>query len=398
MKIAFVNTEFLPVPPVKGGAVEEWIESAASMLKEHEISIFSIDEESQKRESAQDHKTYFHYKRGLLGKILLSTYKLPFKNPSSRYYFLPYALWSALKIKKIQADIIHIHNRPQFVWIMRTMNPRSKIILHIHQLSVLKEKGVWTDELISHIDFFVGCSQFIVDEIRKLIGDKKKAVVVYNALDISQFPSVWQNPSLRDQARKKIGLGNEKMVLFAGRLAENKGVHWLIEAVRDLISQGQKDLRLYICGARGYANREVTPYIQRLYDLAKPVSESIHFVGFVPHDEMVNYYLASDLVVIPSEVAEGFGIVAIESMACGIAVVASGRGGLKEIIADGASGFLVEHPNTEGFKKQIRAFLSHPSQFAKIGQAGRLRVEKKFTWDHVTNDLLNVYKECLSHG
>ncbi len=253
MKIAFVNTEYLPVPPTRGGAVEEWIDRIARHLKGHQVAVFSMDRKRVRRSEKKDNVKYFWYKPGLIASLLLSTYRLPFRKDDSKWFFYPYAFWCAMKIAWMKPDIIHIHNRPQFVWLMRKKNPKAKIILHLHQVSAFDEPVFWTKEFIDSVDLFVGCSQFIINELLNHYPvPNEKTAVFYNALDVADFPSPQERAVRRKKLREEDQLTDKKVLLYVGRLVENKGLHFLLEAVRNLVVKGHSDLILLVCGARGY--------------------------------------------------------------------------------------------------------------------------------------------------
>ena len=399
MNITFVNTEYLLVPPIRGGAVEEWIDKIAHHLKGHQVSVFSYDEQRKRSSEKKEHIRYFWYKPGFLGRLLLSTYRLPFKKDDSKWFYFPYSWWCAKKLSNIKPDIIHIHNRPHFVWMIRKNNPKAKIILHLHQVSTMEEENFWTKEFIESVDLFVGCSQFIADEIIKRYSvPKSKTAVFYNALDIDQFPLLSQEKERRETLRRESQNADKKVILYVGRLVENKGVHYAIEAVRNLVLKGFTDIKLIVCGARGYANREVTSYIQKLYNIAYEVNENIFFAGFVSYEKILDYYLMSDLVVIPSEVPEGFCLITIESMAVGVPVLASHRGGMPEIVQNGKTGVIVEEPSVASFERHIHEFLEHPNRFSKYSLAGRRMVEEKFTWDKVNQKVEKTYQELMNHA
>lgn len=399
MKIAFLNTEYLPVPPKKGGAVEEWIDRIAQGLKGHQVFVFSMDRERKRTTEQKEHVKYFWYKPGIIGKLLLSTYRLPFKKDDSKWLFYPYALWCANKMKWLNPDVIHIHNRPQFVWLMKKKCPKAKIVLHFHQVSAFEEPAFWTKEFIDSVDLFAGCSQYIINELTSRYPiPKEKTAVFYNALDLKKFPASAERELKYKQLRDKDQLMDKKVLLYVGRLVENKGVHVLLEAVRNLVVKGHTDLVLLVCGARGYASREMTPYIQKLYNIAYEVNENILFKGFVPHDQIMEYYLKSDLVVIPSEVQEGFCLITIEGMAAGVPVLASRRGGMPEIVVHGKTGSLVDDPTTDNFERMIKLFIDRPDVFHKNRESARSWVEEKFTWDKVALTVENKYKEMISHA
>jgi spore coat protein SA len=400
MKIAYVNTEFFPVPPVRGGAVEEWIEQSARQLKDDEIVIFSIYHEALgTTPPRKDHIRYFWYKQGLLAKILMSTYKLPFKNPDSQWFYFFYACWCGRAIKKLGAEIIHIHNRPHFAWILRKLNPTAKIIMHFHQVSAMTGKPAQDPKFPQGIDLFMGCSKFITEEIQRRFNvPESKTRVAYNALDLNDFPHHKENSGHRKAQRFGLYIKDDEIaILYVGRLAENKGVHLLIEAANDLIQEGH-NIKVIICGAAGYSNSKVTSYVQKLYDLAYTHPDRFIFTGFVPHEKIADYYLACDLVVIPSEVDEGFCVVTIEALACGIAVVASNRGGMPEIIQEGTTGTLAEGPSIPSLKIKIKKFVSNREKFKIMAENGRKMVEEKFIWENTARTLTMNYKELLSHA
>ncbi len=394
MKIAFVNTEYLPVPPTRGGAVEEWIEKIAQSLKEHDIFVLSYDEKRKKSSDKKWHVRYFWFKPNILDKLLLSNYRLPFRRDDSKWLFYPYSLWCAQELKEIKPDVIHIHNRPHFVWIIKKLNPEAKIILHLHQVSAMEEKNLWTKELIASIDLFVGCSQFIVDEMIQRYGvDKSKTAVFYNGLDLNDFPSISRKQEKRLALRLENNLADKTTILYVGRLVENKGVHHLVQAVRDLIQRKFSNIKLVVCGACGYASRHMTPYVQRIYNIAYEVNENVFFTGFISHEKILDYYLMADLVVIPSEVQEGFCLVTIESMAAGVPVMATKRGGMPEIIEHRKTGIIVGEPSAANIEQHIEEFLKNPEGFRQYIAIGRKTVEEKFTWDIVSRNVAKVYME-----
>ena len=397
MKIAFVNTEFLPVPPIRGGAVEEWIDRTAHELSKHDVFVFSIYDQDLPESAINRHVQYRHFKPGMFAKALLSTYKLPFKNSQTALYYWPYSSWCARQLRSIAPDVIHVHNRPQFINVIRKQNPKAKIILHVHQQSVLDEKVIWTQELIGKIDMFIGCSQFMADQIVQKLGvAASKVKVAYNAIDMKDYSPVWQASDQRKLFRQKLDVKEDRVVLYVGRLAENKGVHLLVQAVKELVLSGYESLKLVVCGARGYANREITPYVQELYDAAANVKDNILFQGYVPHTDIHDFYLASDAVVVPSEVDEGFCLITIESMASGVPLFVTQRGGMPEIVEK--HGTVISDVTVEGIKKELKKFLDTPEIFSENVKNARKYVLDKFTWGQVTENLEKKYEELVRNA
>lgn len=399
MKIAFVNSEWLPVPPVKGGAVEEWIERIAQKLESYKVYIFGIYDKALPRYEIKTHISYFRFKPGLISKILLCTYKLPFKNFRSPLFYFPYSLWSAFKLKRIKPDIIHIHNRPQFVWIIKLLNPDARIILHIHQVSAMYEKNIWIKRFFRKVDLFLGCSQFIANELKKRYPQiQNKTRFIYNGTDIERFKPVRFQDKAREDLREQFGINGQKVIMYSGRLAENKGVDILIEAFKKIVKYRDKNLKLLICGGRTYSDNSTSPYIEKLRNLSSEIKDNVIFTGYITHTEIHKYYLLSDLVIIPSLVEEGFCVIAIESMASGIPVIAPARGGLLEIITNKKDGILVPRITKEILVESIEGFLNQADSFAYYAVNGRQTVENNFSWDKISESVKITYQDIIKNA
>ncbi len=399
LKIAFINTEWLPIPPVKGGAVEEWIQQVSHLLGE-DIFVFSIFHPSLPQLHKDGQVAYYHFKPNRLARLLLSTYRLPFKKESSYLYYLPYSFWCAWKLRSIKPDIIHIHNRPQFVRIIRLLNPEAKIVLHIHQLSAMEERNLWTKKFIDSVDLLLGCSNFIVNQIKKhfpLIKPEKIGMV-YNGLDMGAIQTKREQEEKIPGLSARYSLEGSKVILYVGRLVENKGADLLIGALRDLIKNGKRNLKLILCGAAGYSRNELTPYIKKLHDLSEEIKDNVVFTGYVSHEDLLDYYLVADLVVIPSLVEEGFCIVAIEAMAFGVPLIVPNRGGLGELVQDLGGGKLLDKVSEKTIEEAVEDFFLNEEKYKLSSKKNMKRVSQEFAWDKICGDVLVYYKELVSNG
>lgn len=158
------------------------------------------------------------------------------------------------------------------------------------------------------------------------------------------------------------GQGNKKVVLFVGRLAEKKGVTYLIEAMKKV------DALLIIVGDG--------PLRKELEEQAKIINnhenvEKIKFLGAKTHEELKEIYASSDIFVIPSVTAkdgdtEGFGLVMLEAMASGIPIVASNSGGIIQLIQDGINGLLCEEKNSLDLAEKINRLLYDDQLYTKL--------------------------------
>jgi glycosyltransferase involved in cell wall biosynthesis len=160
-------------------------------------------------------------------------------------------------------------------------------------------------------------------------------------------------------------------VLYAGRLSPEKGVEELVEATRglNLVVAGDGPLRSRVPQAR----------------------------GFVPHDELQRLYARAAVVACPSR-REGFGVACLEAMAHGRPVVATGVGGLRDLVVDGETGLVVPPRDPAALRAALEALLADPVLRHRLGSAGRRRAQERFSWDVVTGATVAAYKMALWLG
>ena len=158
------------------------------------------------------------------------------------------------------------------------------------------------------------------------------------------------------------GQGNQKVLLFVGRLAEKKGVCYAIEALRNV-----EDAMLVIAG-----DGPLREKLQRQADkVMRETGKKSVFLGAKTHEELKKIYASADLFVMPSITAkdgdkEGFGLVILEAFASGLPIVASRSGGITDIVKDGVNGFLVEEKDVSGMAEQIDRLLKDEEIYNKM--------------------------------
>ena len=124
------------------------------------------------------------------------------------------------------------------------------------------------------------------------------------------------------------------------------------------------------------------------------VGDRVRFVPAQPHDRLARYYAAADSVLMPSR-AESFGLVALEAQACGTPVVASAVGGLRHVVVDGRTGFLVPGHDPAGFADRLLAVLADPPLAERLS-ADAVRHAGAFSWDRTVEAINRVYGELGS--
>ncbi|HEY1296319.1 MAG TPA: glycosyltransferase [Chloroflexota bacterium] len=216
-------------------------------------------------------------------------------------------------------------------------------------------------------------------------GEQAPIVVIPGGVDLERFA-----PQPRARVRKQLGLASDgKVVLFVGRIQRLKGLEVLLRAFARL---SDLNAELLIVGGRPGTSPE-SREITRLQHLASRlgVAERTRFLGAVAHEELPMYYSAADVSVMPSSY-ESFGLVAVESLACGTPVVATRVGGLRSIVRDGETGLLVPWRDAELFAERLRWVLTDDAVRARLAAGARESV-LEYGWDRIADEHLGLYAE-----
>jgi len=178
-------------------------------------------------------------------------------------------------------------------------------------------------------------------------------------------------------------------IFSAGRLKLSaKAVDTLISSFA-IIAPEYPDLDLLIAGA-GPDRTKIERQI-----VETRLSERVQLLGPKSRLELWSLYKGAILFASPSRVVEGLGLVFLESMACGTAVIATGRGGTPEIVLDGETGLLLETDDSIELASKIRYLLSNPTLIRHMGEQGR-KIAARYSWDQVADAFMQVYRSCVA--
>ncbi|BAZ12852.1 group 1 glycosyl transferase [Calothrix sp. NIES-4071] len=223
--------------------------------------------------------------------------------------------------------------------------------------------------------------------MRQLVSTKGEIDIIPCGTDTRRFGSVD-----RDAARAALGIKNEaKVVLYVGRFDPRKGIETLVRALRESKFYGDEKLQLIIGGGSvpGQSDGIERDRIESIVD-ELGLRECTTFAGRLSQDILPTYYAAADVCVVPSHY-EPFGLVAIEAMASGTPVIASDVGGLQFTVVPEETGLLAPPQDVPAFASCIDRILENPEWRAKLGEAAKIRVRKKFSWDGVAEQLSELY-------
>jgi alpha-maltose-1-phosphate synthase len=230
--------------------------------------------------------------------------------------------------------------------------------------------------------------------------DPDKVKVVHNGIDVS----LWERDE-EDDAIKALGIDPAKpSVVFVGRNTRQKGVPYLLRAASSLPA----DVQLVLC--LGAADTpELAAETARLIEELQSKREGVVLIErMLPRRELIQVLSHATAFACPS-IYEPLGIVNLEAMACGAAVVASATGGIPEVVQHGETGLLVPLEQvTDGtgtpldpekfvsdFAAALNEVVSDPARAREMGIAGRRRAEEHFSWESITETTLEVYRSVL---
>lgn len=229
----------------------------------------------------------------------------------------------------------------------------------------------------------VGVSTGELAEMEKTVGfDKSRTLVIPNGITLERFTPVPDGRPFREA----FGLGDDPVVLFAGRLAVNKGLHHLVAAFPAVLREHPR-ARLVLAGEDQDQRARLEALVAKL-----GLVERVTFTGHLSEDLYASALAAGDVFALPSE-WEAWGIVLAEAMACERPCVATRVGGAPDVVAEGVTGHLVPYGDEAALAARVVELLADPAKRARFGAAGRRRVADLFTWDSVVDRLEALYAD-----
>lgn len=231
----------------------------------------------------------------------------------------------------------------------------------------------------------VGVSTGELAEMEKTVGfDRARTLVIPNGISLARFTPVPDGAAFR----KAFGLGDDPVVLFAGRLAVNKGLHHLVAAFPAILARHPR-ARLVLAGEDQDQRARLGAQAASL-----GLASRVTFTGHLSEALYLSALAAGDVFVLPSE-WEAWGIVLAEAMACERPCVATRVGGAPDVVADAETGYLVAYGDPAALAARVSELFDDAGARARFGAAGRRRVAERFTWDSVVDRLEDLYNSLV---
>ncbi|MBS2770458.1 glycosyltransferase family 4 protein [Anoxybacillus rupiensis] len=379
MNIAYICTEKLPSPAIKGGAIQLMIDGIAPFISQtNKLTIFSITDPLLPVRECRNGIEYIRFPK--------ETYEHDV----------------AAELAKHSFDVIHVFNRPAHMAKYKEAAKQSSFVLSLHNdmfspLKLCKEKA---EQALQSSTLITAVSEYIKQTvIRRYHVPEQKIRVAYSGVDLEKYVPIWteEGERIRRQLRQTFGIDDQKVIVFIGRLSKTKGPHLLIQCMPDLLLR-HPDARLVIVGGKWFSENTWDDYVSMLHRLSAPLKNHIIFTNYIPSEQIPRMFLIGDVFVCSSQWHEPLARVHYEAMAAGIPIITTNRGGNPEIIRHLENGFVINHyHDATAFSKAIDYMFTHPEKAQEMARIGREEVERQFQFRHVAQRFAAIYEEAFTN-
>jgi glycosyltransferase involved in cell wall biosynthesis len=372
MNISHISVSVLPVLHRFGGGIERRInEIAQRQAKQgHRVRVFSIGDQTEIREV-----------RGVEYNFLKCPTCLPF-----RHFEFQHKVVNV--VKQRPDEVLHFHSQPEGAWMSKLVEAKKVLSYDFFAFRGGNRTPLYHfyERVLRQFDLLLPCSQFCLRESSKFWDlPTNKVKVLFNGVNTEQFKP---DPAAAACERREIGL-DRRVVLYVGRVCNQKGSDVLLEAIKTL-NERRSDLQLVIAGPIGQFGTKADP--DRWVERIKGVGGV--YLGAVEESRLAAIYNLADVFVMPTRIAEMFGMAAVEAQACGKPVVASDCGGLQEVVPTNCGGrFPVG--NATKLASEIERLMDD-ANYRTSCSANALRNAAQYDWNFICNTLDSLYNSLLT--
>lgn len=313
MNISHISVSTLPVLHRYGGAIERRIVEIAQeqARRGHRVSVYSVGDTTDTREV-----------NGVTYHFLRCRTRLPFKHLEFQYQVVR-------ELRNRADEVLHFHSQPEGAWMSRALGARKVLSYDFFQFRGGRETPLFHlyKRALRCFDLLLPCSRYCLEESQRFWSfPSNKLRILYNGVNTRQFRP---DPEAAARERGQLGI-DKKVVLYVGRVCEQKGSDVLLQAARRL-GERRRDVQLVIAGPIGQFGRKDDPgrWGERIEEVGGL------YLGAVEESRLNAVYNLADVFVMPTRTNEMFGMSVVEAQACGKPVVSSDSGGLKEVVPTG---------------------------------------------------------------
>lgn len=303
-------------------------------------------------------------------------------------YYLNF-LYVNMIIKKMKPDIINVHYASGYGTLGRFIKFEKKLlnvwgsdIYDFPNQSEIKKKILIKN--LKAYKFIASTSKCMAKETKKYIEENKEIFITPFGVDTEKFKSFYKN-----KENTKITIGVVKT------LSENYGIEYLVRAIFDLKNlipeEDFKKIEVNI-----YGTGDLKENLEKLSKKLE-ISNKIFFKGYIQNDLVPIVLNEMDIFVVPS-INESFGVASLEAMACEIPVIVSDAEGLKEVVENNKTGFVVERKNAKAIAEKIKLLINDKELRKKMGKEGRKRVKEIYDWQKNVDSMLKIYESIVTNN
>ena len=360
MRLAVLTCGMLPIPAVRGGAVENLIDfylEYNDRKKIHHITVYSPWDIKLKEKncisSDVNHYCYIDV-TSIKAKIERRIYKYLHKNEYYNYFIEYYFEKVYSDLKNNEFDYILLENSPGLAYKLSERGYKN-ILLHLHN-DLLNSHSRCHEEIARNIVKVITVSNYIKKSV-STVYPCKNIYTVYNGIDTMLFSQ--KNKSIVH--RHDFGFYEDDFIMvYSGRINKDKGISELIDAMLEI--QEIPNIKLLVLGSTFFDNsKQEDEFFKNLRKKSEIIKRNIIFTGFIPYEKVPLYLQLADIAVLPSMWNEPFGLTIVEAMAAGLPLITTRSGGIPEICEGVAT--IVERENiVEHLTDAILDLYHHPNK------------------------------------
>ena len=403
MHVAFVTQPWArALPPSESVAI--WTEAVATRLasRGHEVRIWSRDREGTGEPLAVDGVQYRYVRARGDDRLELALRRLDRLRPPRRPLFATssyHGVYHAELLRELRRDppdVVHVPTFSQLVRPLRFACPATAVALHVRDEMTARLAPSLLRRRLPRAAAVVGCSENVASALRAACPSAN-VLAIPNGVDVRRFTPPAERPQ-RETVR----------LLYVGRISPEKGTHVLFDAFARLATDRSVELdvvgeeaipprdMLRLLGGPEVRAEPTAGYLEAcLARLPDSTRRRVRLLGKHPHRELPALYREADMLVVPS-LSEAFGKPAVEAMACGLPVVATRVGGIPEVVAEGETGVLVPPNDAASLAAAVARLVGDPVLRARLGAAGRVRAEERFSYDRIAREVEALDVELAS--
>jgi glycosyltransferase involved in cell wall biosynthesis len=405
--VVIVNGLVNPIPPVKGGGPQIVIWNTCQELYNtfFDWRVLSLWDKGVE-DCEFDRERFIQVKpTSLERKLVALTRILPYRLVKSIFgVYRPDHLLLNLSmiryLKHLRPDLLVVHDSYSFTNLYHFLFPSANIILYHHNSKLHQDLTEKQWDRLNHsatAGIIAICSTAFEYTDAKFKKRPTQKWVILNGVG-SSFP-LEKAEKRKNELRIDFNIHqNEYVFLYIGRINRIKGLEILIESFSEVEKQSRRPVRLMIVGSAAVDEDGSFEFEKQLIRRAKAIApDKINFIGFVPNDELADYYQMSDCGVLPTHLLEGNSLFLMECLTMGLPVIATKIGGVPEVVRENLDGILIEEKNlSTHLTPAMLSFIDEHKKWegrkTEISKAAR----ERFNYQRVAQEFSQVIDSVLT--